>query len=223
MGRQNKIFLFGLFCSVFLLAGYAHGEGIPAEAALDKYTGSKACSACHAPVYQKWSKRLKANFVRFRKDEPGPLPGKWGSLPYENSDRTVSQDDVLLLVGKYRKTAFVDSSWTVIPFEYYIDTGEWNRRGGWAKNQFDYRRQCAPCHTVASNPYKLKFKELNVGCETCHGPGKNHAESPVKSSIRVPGKTDGKDVLHTCRKCHNDRGNHARALESFKGKFHQGE
>jgi|GEM_PF-2133795 cytochrome c553 len=58
-------------------------------------------------------------------------------------------------------------------------------------------------------------------CEACHGPGKNHLENQKKDSIRIPGKNDGKNVLETCRRCHNNRKNHARAIQNFSGKFHR--
>lgn len=226
MHRSDKISFpayFAFFFSILLFASFVHArdEGIIAEAPLGEYVGSKSCEACHAIVYTKWSKRLKADFVRFKKDESGHLPGNWADIPYKDDDDMVNENDVLLLVGRKRKVAFVDDSWTVIPFEYFFKTGEWRRRGGWARNQYDYRERCASCHTVASNPETLEFKELNIGCEACHGPGKSHLENQKKNSIRVPGKSDGKNVLETCRKCHNNRKNHTRAIQNFSGKFHR--
>ena len=202
----------------FYLAPYndaqARDEGMTAEAPLDQYTGSGSCRECHEDQYKAWSENLMASFVSYREDFGGALPRNWRNVPF-------SKDDIFLIVGWKRKFTFVDESWKVLPYEYLIDKRKWKRRGGWAKNKYDYRRRCAPCHTLASDPVALKFKELNVGCETCHGPGKKHANEPeAKTLIRVPGRNDGRDVLDTCRRCHNDRKNHARAIRGFSGRFH---
>jgi hypothetical protein len=155
-----------------------------------------------------------ASFVSHRRDFGGVFPGNWRNVSF-------SKDDVHIIVGVKRKFAFVDESWKVLPYEYRIGKRQWKKRDGWAKSKHDYRRRCAPCHTVASDPVALQFKELNVGCETCHGPGKKHADAPeAKNYIRVPGRNGDGSILDTCRRCHNDRKNHARAIRDFSGTFH---
>jgi hypothetical protein len=135
----------------------------------------------------------------------------------------IRKDDVFIIVGKKRKVAFVNKNWKVIPYEYHLKKGKWRKRKGWAKGNYDYRLRCGLCHTVGLNPKTKQFKELNVRCESCRGPGKMHIKDKEKKSIRVPGRTDGHDVLYTCRKCHNARKNHSRAIEGFTGTFHQTE
>ena len=98
----------------------ARDEGIILDGSLKDYIGSGACAVCHASLHEKWSKRLKAGFVRYRKDYPGTLPGNWDTIPSEWGDGSVSEENVLIIVGKKRKFAFVDKSWRVIPYEYQI-------------------------------------------------------------------------------------------------------
>jgi len=192
----------------------ALSEGLHAESPLEEYAGSAACAECHTDIYEKWSKRLKASFVRYRKDIPGDIPGDWENSPF-------SKDKVFLVVGKKRKAAFVDDSWKMLPAEYHLKKEKWMERRNWAKSNIDYRRQCAVCHTVGASTKKLHFKELNIGCETCHGPARTHVDLPETTKVRVPGKTDNKDVIDTCKKCHNNRKKHARALQNFRGIFHE--
>lgn len=188
-------------------------EGIIAEAPLSEYAGSKSCSECHKERYETWAKRLKANFVRYLKDIEDPLPFKWEKSP-------IKKHRVFIVVGKERKFAFVDKKWTVLPYEFRLNKGRWVKRKGWAKNRFDYRVRCAPCHTTGSNPKRKNFKELSVGCEACHGPSKTHNISESIKDITVPGR-GGEDPSAQCRRCHNSRKNHARALEDFNGTFHK--
>jgi len=186
-------------------------EGIPAEAPLDEYSGSEACATCHQEIYDKWKKRVKSSFVRYRQNMVDPIPVDWQNSP-------IKEEEIFIVVGKRRKMAFVDKNWKVLPYEYKLKKGKWEKREGWGKNIYDYRVRCASCHTVALDSGTLNFKELNVGCEACHGPGRNHSESPT-SEIAVPGKNS--NILHTCRKCHNSRKNHDRELKYFKGFFHK--
>lgn len=61
-------------------------------------------------------------------------------------------------------------------------------------------------HGLAANP---RTPAANHGCESCHGPGKAHAESGDKTLIRTFDKnTRPDDVSATCTACHN-RASHA--------------
>jgi Tfp pilus assembly protein PilF len=52
----------------------------------------------------------------------------------------------------------------------------------WTRLNQNWNWMCANCHTTkldrnynaAANTYKTTFKEINVACEACHGPGANH-------------------------------------------------
>ncbi len=67
----------------------------------------------------------------------------------------------------------------------------------------EYYPECVTCHVTGlgyesgyeiGNPEREHF--VDVGCETCHGPGKQHAYTPLKENIRgqVPEKV--------CLECH---------------------
>ena len=206
------LFLPLLFLIISCVSSPIRDEGIIAESSPDMYVGSVNCAECHEEKYDSWARRLKADFVRYREDEPGPLPGDWSVSP-------VREEDVFLVIGRKRKVAFVDRNWKVIPYEYHLKNKLWKKRKGWARENYDYRVRCAPCHTVGLNPKTRQFKELNIGCESCHGPGRMHVNDS-NNRIRVPGRNDGQEVLFTCRKCHNNRKNHPRAIEDFTGRFH---
>ncbi|MGA1236994.1 MAG: cytochrome c3 family protein [Limisphaerales bacterium] len=68
-------------------------------------------------------------------------------------------------------------------------------------------QSCADCHpsysrTFASSPHGQHFKtnpktKLNVGCESCHGPGSRHVAAGRADFILNPGKNPA-----TCLSCH---------------------
>ncbi len=74
---------------------------------------------------------------------------------------------------------------------------------------------CLTCHTdqnYKGTPHGLAFNErtpaANHGCESCHGPGKAHAESGDPTSIKRFTVMPPSQASETCTTCHN-RATHA--------------
>jgi DmsE family decaheme c-type cytochrome len=65
----------------------------------------------------------------------------------------------------------------------------------------------ASMHGKSVNP-RTPAAKTNQACETCHGPGREHAESGDKTKIRVFPAMAPSDATAVCLTCHN-RGNHA--------------
>jgi predicted CXXCH cytochrome family protein len=63
--------------------------------------------------------------------------------------------------------------------ELLAQPGEWVH---WSEGGKNWNGMCADCHSnnveknfdLASNSYSTTVAELNVGCESCHGPGRDH-------------------------------------------------
>ena len=72
----------------------------------------------------------------------------------------------------------------------------------------------ATLHGKAQNP-RTPAGRINHACETCHGPGREHAESGDKTKIRRLTAMSPRDASEVCVSCH-DRGNHA----MWKGSMH---
>ena len=69
-------------------------------------------------------------------------------------------------------------------------------------------------HGKAQN-VRTPSAKANQSCETCHGPGKEHAESGDKTKIRAFASMKPRDVSEVCVSCHN-RSTHAQ----WKGSMH---
>jgi DmsE family decaheme c-type cytochrome len=85
---------------------------------------------------------------------------------------------------------------------------------------------CTACHEAEGKVFKgtLHGKAQNVrtpsaktnqACETCHGPGQEHAESGDKTKIRRLNAMAPRDASETCLACHT-RGTHV----NWKGSMH---
>ena len=60
----------------------------------------------------------------------------------------------------------------------------------------DWSKTCAGCHTTNMSVASLTWGEGDVGCEACHGPGRDHASEGVKGKIVASKAAD------VCGQCH---------------------
>jgi len=65
------------------------------------------------------------------------------------------------------------------------------------------KTKCIPCHTTGYDPEKKTYKEENVGCEACHGPGEKYQEMMTGANAREGGKIAKENALKSCTRCHH--------------------
>ncbi len=91
------------------------------------------------------------------------------------------------------------------------------RNSPMAKNAFSLirgekdRTRCIPCHATGYDPEKKTYKEENVGCEACHGPGEKYQEMMMGANALEGGKIARENALKSCTRCHHPhimRGEH---------------
>ena len=93
--------------------------------------------------------------------------------------------------------------------------GEW---GHWSGRGMNWNSQCAACHNTrlrknyneSNDSYSTRMAEPSVGCESCHGPMKSHAEwrqaNPNPKSAEPNYKRlDPEQAFETCAQCHSRR------------------
>ncbi|MBK9797522.1 MAG: hypothetical protein IPP58_13705 [Holophagaceae bacterium] len=69
----------------------------------------------------------------------------------------------------------------------------------------DFLNDPNPAHKLGSVVVAWDYKDLNISCERCHGPGSEHAASSDKAKIIAPQHLTAKAGNETCGQCH---GNH---------------
>jgi predicted CXXCH cytochrome family protein len=62
----------------------------------------------------------------------------------------------------------------------------------------DASPECAGCHTTGANALQQTPKEDDIGCETCHGPGRDHITNGGEVDKIVSSKS-----ADICGRCHN--------------------
>jgi predicted CXXCH cytochrome family protein len=102
-----------------------------------------------------------------------------------------------------------------------IPAGDWLH---WTGNGQNWNTMCASCHSthvkkgydVESDTYATTYNDINVSCESCHGPGKNHIDyingNDYKKGNKVEGsllqmykKADKIATINQCGYCHARR------------------
>ena len=91
----------------------------------------------------------------------------------------------------------------------------------WTGPFYNWNSQCAACHStalqrgydVATDSYQTTWRDIDVGCEACHGPGANHAQWKGEENKRPKMPVDwsgtklGKPAveMNVCSPCHSRR------------------
>lgn len=62
--------------------------------------------------------------------------------------------------------------------------------------------KCIPCHATGYDSEKKTYREENVGCEACHGPGEKYQEMMSGADATEGGKIARENALKACTRCH---------------------
>jgi len=113
-----------------------------------------------------------------------------------------------------------DNKWFALP-NHVNDPKDWLH---WTKNAQNWNGMCAECHSTnlkkgydhVSDTYNTTWSEIDVGCETCHGPGSLHVEWADRPAMARRPSNNFELVVHTadldpeeqlkiCAPCHARR------------------
>lgn len=176
---------------------------MPLAAQEGGYIGSSVCRGCHAAQFESQSKTAHAHALR--KAQPGdPGPGsraQWAFGAGLKATTWVSQtgEDTIAEHG----------------LTYYASTKTLGVTPGHATSSDVVYRTfdpvatallCFRCHstgpiTLAAN-LRIQPDELGVRCESCHAPGRAHAESGGAAGIQNPQRLTAVQVNALCGACH---------------------
>lgn len=159
--------------------------------ALAGYVGTQTCKACHSDKYNAWLTTGHSRHVR-DVSQPGATNANFAAAP------SIDASNLLFAIGGLTKQYFVDKDYKLIGWGWDQEKKVWVENPALAGA--DYIERCAACHTVGFNKDTKKAVDLNIGCESCHGPGAQHvASGGDKSKIQVSVSDD------VCGKCHGDQ------------------
>jgi predicted CXXCH cytochrome family protein len=180
--------------------------------------GSKTCQSCHQDIYARWQKTAMANVVRDPKTHPDAFAADPATAPEE---LRFTKDEVAFVYGNRWKQRYFKKSgdtYVPLPVQYNFESKKWSKyhvadgTDWWAIHYPDPKgdnsaRPTAPlcdgCHSVGFNIDTKQPHEWNVGCESCHGAGSNHAAQPKLFNILNPARQNFVQANDTCVQCHS--------------------
>lgn len=183
-----------------------------------RYVGSKTCRGCHQDIYARWAKTRMANVIRDPRLHPDAFAADPSTAP---EGLRFSKDEVAFVYGSKWKQRFWKKSgdtYVVMPVQYNIASKTWSKyhvadtQDWWAIHYPDPKGDnstrptaalCDGCHSVNFDIGTRKPAEWNVGCETCHGAGSQHAQNPKLFNILNPARQNYVQANDTCIQCHS--------------------
>ena len=137
------------------------------------YLGSRDCRPCHEDVHRAWRGSQHTKMMR-----PATAEVVVADLDPEHPDLLFDPAEVVWAIGGKWEQQFMGhdgATETLLPGAWLVERGEWLRKGwdGWEVPV--PLQRCHGCHTVGLDVEDGSFVEPNIGCESCHGPGRWHA------------------------------------------------
>jgi predicted CXXCH cytochrome family protein len=178
-----------------------------------QYVGSKKCAECHRGHFDGWKDSAHNKMIR---PAIADGPGRTILADFDKAslDRNFKLEDVKWVIGhrwKQRYIGEVDGEEVVYPAQWSINEKKWQPYRGrgdwWYPYHKDWKERsnfnlCAGCHSTGVDVYAKSWTELNIACESCHGPGKSHSEIPLAGNIVNPSRLSRDRSIDICLSCH---------------------
>lgn len=159
------------------------------NAELPEYVGAEACLGCHTNYYDYWDDSGHAHMmmqVIRNADLPGDPAMAAPELAAElaKADWIIAGQRFLARDPATGDLAYLNVQWNGTEYVAYKGGSNWNAN-------------CAGCHTSGYNKETKTFATAGIGCESCHGPGKEHILGKGDPS-KIIASTDSQ----VCGQCH---------------------
>jgi len=110
------------------------------------------------------------------------------------------------------------NKWFDLYPDFKVVHSEWLH---WSRGGLNWNNMCSDCHSTnvrenydfKKDSYNTKYALINVNCEACHGPGKQHFEDVKRlgsnyastGTMRMTLNTAPKELVDQCARCHMRR------------------
>jgi predicted CXXCH cytochrome family protein len=178
-----------------------------------QYVGSKKCTECHQQHYDDWEDSAHNKMIRPAIAD-GPQRTILADFKQASPDRDFDLKDVKWVIGHRWKQRFIgeiNGEEVVFPAQWSVEEKTWQpyrgRSDWWYPHHKDWKERsnfnlCAGCHSTGVDVYAESWTELNIACESCHGPGKAHCEKPLANNIVNPSRLSRDRSIDICLSCH---------------------
>jgi Flp pilus assembly protein TadD len=198
--------------------------------AQDEYAGSKVCAGCHTEIARRYASSPMARTSGIA-SQANVRPGEITHVPsganyrisgrirvdFSREARAGSRDAAVFIGSGASARTFAwasDGFLFELPVTWYASRG-WDMSPGYEKTSAvniarPIEPECLSCHATGvrhragtQNGYQEPpFSEPGIGCERCHGPGKEHAARAGQGRIVNPAKLAPRLRDSVCQQCH---------------------
>ncbi len=185
------------------------GTGIAAA----EYVGAGTCAACHTEIAEVFNK--SGHPYKLNKVVDGQPP-QYPFTEVPDPPEGYTWDDITYVIGGYNwKARFIDKDGYIITgadenatTQYTFANPIVGKDAGWLgyhAGEENKPYDCGNCHTTGYKPTGNQdglpglvgtWAEPGIQCESCHGPGSNHASSPYGVALKVDRDAE------LCGSCH---------------------
>lgn len=112
----------------------------------------------------------------------------------------------------------VENKWFDLYPDFKVVHSEWLH---WSRGGLNWNNMCSDCHSTnvrknydqETHSYDTKYALINVSCEACHGPGKQHVDDVNRlgdeytstGTMHMTLDTKPKELVDQCARCHMRR------------------
>jgi predicted CXXCH cytochrome family protein len=160
-----------LLVAFFALLGVTAGTLRAAEGkySIPEYIGSQACLSCHPAKYSAWKPSNHATMV-VEIINSTQLPLDIAEAP-ENLQSELKKA-THIVARSFLMARDPETQHFKMLNVIYDPVAKAYRASNFG---LDWSTQCAGCHTTNMNTLQNTWGEAGIGCEACHGPGRDHA------------------------------------------------
>lgn len=187
--------------AIALLWGAAGmGSALSPAAGRGGFVGSGRCSSCHQIQYKGWVRTFHSTVVQDARKDPSVI-----LADMQAPDLPFTREDIDLTIGGHwdqRYLKKIGDDYYILPRLWSVQSQKWRPYSTYGWQRRPYSKYCVGCHSVGFDPKTKTIVEHAVGCESCHGPGAGHANSPSRANIVNPKRLPEDRAEEICASCH---------------------
>ena len=178
------------------------------------FVGSSKCKTCHKEHYRNWHASMHAKMIQDIRKDANAVVADFSKLP---ADADFTLKDAVYTIGSKFKQRYMIPATINGKADFRLGNYQWNTQTGkwqhfkpykyWYKHAYPHDNKQFPTSTACDGCHFTGFMstgkriEPAIACESCHGPGSNHADNP-KSAIFRADMSDPIRTNEVCLQCH---------------------
>lgn len=179
------------------------------------YVGSAKCAECHKDIYKIQHASMHVKMIQDVRKEKVAIVADFSTLP---AGADFKPEEVVYTIGSKFKQRYMIrfdrdglENYRIGNYEWNSETSKWQPytvfkdwyHDAWPEDnmQIPTSHTCDGCHFTGFMSRQTRI-EPGINCESCHGPGGNHAQNEDEKNIYKATLHDPIRAMEVCLQCH---------------------